>query len=55
MPNGQAVGLEMVKPGNSNIDIFLRIRPVPKISPRASFDLDEGKVDIHIPRDLADG
>ena len=48
------------KPGtpNSNasaIDIFIRVRPVPKPSPLLEVDNSEGKVSFTIPRDEAAG
>ncbi|KAK9811828.1 hypothetical protein WJX72_010914 [[Myrmecia] bisecta] len=40
---------------NSNIDIFLRIRPVSKPSPNLLFDPIENRVDFGVPRNLSSG
>ena len=41
--------------GSSNIDLFLRVRPVARPSPRLSLDLAEQKVAFNIPRDAEAG
>lgn len=40
---------------NSNIDIFVRVRPVPKASTRLQVDQIENKVEFNLPRDAAQG
>lgn len=40
---------------SSNIDIFLRVKPVPKQSTRLLIDAAENNVEFNIPRDLAAG
>lgn len=45
----------MGKGENSNIDIFLRVRPVSKPSSRLAVDTQESKVEFSIPRDAAAG
>jgi hypothetical protein len=39
----------------SNIDIFLRVRPVPTPSQRLQLDQTESKVEFNIPRDVSAG
>lgn len=44
------------RPGeNTNIDIFVRVKPVPRLSTRLSLDQTEGKVEFHLPRDATAG
>lgn len=39
----------------ASIDIFVRVKPVPKASPRLAVDTLENKVEFNIPRDVAAG
>ena len=44
------------RPGdNTNIDIFVRIRPVAKASQRLAYDPGENKLEFNIPRDVGAG
>ena len=40
---------------SNNIDIFLRVRPVARPSPRVALDLAEQRVSFNIPRDVEAG
>ena len=42
-------------PDNSHIDIFLRIRPVPKQSACLQLEPSDGKVAFNLPRTYAEG
>jgi kinesin family protein 6/9 len=40
---------------NANIDIFLRVKPVPRPSDKLFIDNNENKLEFVIPRSLAQG
>lgn len=52
-PSRAAGGVE--KGGNAHIDIFVRIKPQPKPSPRLALDLPENRVEFNLPREAAAG
>lgn len=45
----------MVAKENNNIDIFLRVRPVNRPSPRLSVDALENRVEFNIPKEASAG
>ena len=42
-------------PMNTNIDIFLRVKPDKRASPNILIDSSENKLDFQIPRDVSQG
>lgn len=45
----------MVESAKSHVNVFIRLRPVPRKSPKVAIDSDDGTITFHIPREESAG